>query len=218
MSQMTSVLIAVLSMLPVTPVLAKPNPVKLDPLVGKLDVSAMAPLLERGMVSLVESHEKSGRLQQVTVIGLVNAPQEIVWQVITDYPNYTRIFSNLDELEVVKKDGDDVILEYELEVPGPNLEYRLRHHHVPMRTLEISLADDEGDLQTGAWRYDLLPFDNGKKTIVIYTLYTDVRETSWVIRQVLKSNPTAEHGLNVATGIITIRSVKKEAEKRATSR
>ncbi len=191
----------------------KPNPVKLDPPTDPAALQAMVPLLQRGEVSLVESWS-NGRLRQVCVVGLVNAPPSVIWAVLTDYDNYKSIFKSLAELEVVKREGDDIVLAYELEVPGSNLEYHLRHHHVAPSHIDITLDDDEGDLQTGAWRWDLVPNAEGLKTILVYTLYTDVRETSWILRQVLKTSPSLEHGLNVATGLLTVQEVKKEAEKR----
>ncbi len=186
--------------------------IKLGSIIGRVDINALVPLLQKGELSLVESF-RSGRLKQVAVIGLVNAAPDKVWRVLTDYGRYMEFMPNLAEIEVVKREGDDIVLEYELEVPGSNIEYTLRHHHVPKSRIDITLVGDEGDITSGAWRWELVPTAGGAKTILIYTLYTDVRETSWIIRQVLKSQPSMEHGLNVATGLITVQTVKKRAEK-----
>ncbi|HUU02762.1 MAG TPA: SRPBCC family protein [Myxococcota bacterium] len=193
---------------------ARNREVKLDSVVGHIDLGTLGPLLEKGELSLVESY-RSGRLRQVTVMGLIKASPDKVWDVLTDYNHYTQFFPNLANLEIVRRSGNDAVLAYELEVPGSNIEYTLVHHHVPRRRIDIRLADDEGDIQTGAWRWELIPSAAGKRTIVVYTLYTDVRESSWIIRQVLKSSPSLEHGLNVATGLVTVRAVKKRAESTA---
>ena len=186
--------------------------VKLGSLVGRVDFKPLVPLLEKGELSLVESY-RSGRLRQVTVVSLVKAPPERVWRVLTDYQNYVKFMPNLDEIEITKRRGADVFIAYELEVPGPNMDYTLIHHHVPKTRIDITLADDEGDIQTGAWRWELIPHKNGAQTILVYSLYTDVRESSWVLRQIMKSQPSLEHGLNVATGLVTVRAIKKRAEK-----
>ena len=186
--------------------------IKLGSLIGRVDFKSLVPLLEKGELSLVESY-RSGRLRQVTVVSLVNASPDRVWRVLTDYENYVKFMPNLDEIEITKRQGADVYIAYELEVPGPNMDYTLIHHHVPKTRIDITLADDEGDIQTGAWRWELIPHQNGSQTILVYSLYTDVRESSWVLRQVMKSQPSLEHGLNVATGLVTIRAIKKRAEK-----
>ncbi len=193
---------------------ARNREVKLDSVVGQIDLQTLGPLIEKGELSLVESY-RSGRLRQVTVMGLIKASPDEVWKVLTDYNHYTRFLPNLANLEIVRRSGKDAVLAYELEVPGSNIEYTLVHHHTPRRRIDIRLADDEGDIQTGAWRWELIPSAAGKSTIVVYTLYSDVRESSWIIRQVLKSSPSLEHGLNVATGLVTVRAIKKQAEKLA---
>jgi ribosome-associated toxin RatA of RatAB toxin-antitoxin module len=192
---------------------AQARKVVLGDITKRVDLGSLVPLLKNGEVSLVESYA-NGELKEVTVFGLVNAPQAKVWAVLTDYGHYPEFMPNVASLEVVSKDGDDAVLAYELEVPGSNLSYRLRHHHLPAQfRLEVSLADDEGDIETGAWRWDLVPYAGGAQTIVVYTLYTDVRESSWIIRQVLKDQPSMEHGLNVSTGLISVGAIKKKAEK-----
>ena len=188
-----------------------PGKVKLDSVVGKLDLDVLLPMLEKGEVSLVESY-RNGCLRQVTVMCLADVTPRKIWEVITDYNHYLEFFPNLEGLEIVRWTGEEIVLEYELEVPGPNMEYTLIHKHSPPGRIDIYLADDEGDIQTGAWRWELVPLEHGKRTIIVYTLYTDVREASWFIRQALKASPSIEHGLNVATGLVTVRAVKKRAE------
>jgi len=211
--RLQTILFAVLSALLLSgrPAAARQREVKLDSIVNSIDLGMLEPLLKTGEISLVESY-RSGRLRQVTIIGLINAAPDKVWQVLTDYNHYTRIFQSLANLEIVRQDGNDAVLAYELEVPGSNLEYTLVHHHTPRRRIDIRLADDEGDIQTGAWLWELVSRAGGKQTIVVYTLYTDVRESSWVIRRVLKTSPSIEQGLNVAAGLVTVRAVKKRAE------
>jgi ribosome-associated toxin RatA of RatAB toxin-antitoxin module len=188
--------------------------VQLESIAETLDPAALMPLLKRGVLSLVESRP-GGRLKQATVIGLVQASPDRVWDVLTGYGYYTRFMPNLAELEVVARRGDDVVVAYELEVPGSNLEYSLRHHHhASHRRIDIELADDEGDLTRGAWRWELLELADGSQTLLVYTLYSDVRESSWFLRQALKSQPSLEHGLNVATGLVTVRAVQARAEAR----
>jgi ribosome-associated toxin RatA of RatAB toxin-antitoxin module len=186
--------------------------VKLGSIVGRVDFKPLVPLLEKGELSLVESY-RSGRLRQVTVVALVKASPDKVWSVLTDYRHYVEFMPNLDEIEITRREGADVVIDYELEVPGPNMDYTLIHHHVPKTRIDITLADDEGDIQTGAWRWELIPHRNNSQTILVYSLYTDVRESSWVLRQIMKSQPSLEHGLNVATGLVTVRAIKKRAEK-----
>lgn len=186
---------------------------KLTSTVGKPDVAALAPLLELGELSLVESHP-NGRLKQATVIGLIKAPPARVWAVITDYRRYPQMIPGVVEIEVLSRKGDDVVLKLEIEVPGSNVEYKRHDRRFPPHRIEMWPEDDRGDITRGRWRWELVPHANGTQTILIYTLCYDVGESSWILRQFLKETPTAEHGLNVATGQVSIRAFKQAAEKR----
>ena len=188
-------------------------PPKLKHTVSKSDVSALVPLLKLGELSLVESYP-NGRLKQATVVGLVKAPPAKVWAVITDYKNYPKMIPSVVEIEVISKKGDDLVIEMEIEVPGSNVEYKRHDRHFPPKRIEMWPEDDEGDITRGRWRWELVPYADGTQTILIYTVYYDVGESSWILRQFLKETPTAEHGLNVATGQVSIRAFKKAAEKR----
>jgi len=188
-------------------------PPKLKKTVSTSDVSALVPLLELGELSLVESYP-NGRLKQATVIGLIKAPPAKVWEVITDYKSYPQMIPSVVEIEVISKKGDDLVLEMEIEVPGSNVEYKRHDRLFPPDRIEMWPEDEEGDITRGRWRWELLPHAGGTQTILIYTLYYDVGESSWILRQFLKETPTAEHGLNVATGQVSIRAFKQAAEKR----
>jgi ribosome-associated toxin RatA of RatAB toxin-antitoxin module len=187
--------------------------VKLDNTVSQSDVAALVPLLELGELSLVESYT-NGRLKQATVMGLIKAPPARVWEVITDYKRYPQMIPSVAEIEVLKREGNDVVLALEIEVPGSNVEYNRHDRLFPPYRIEMWPEDDEGDITQGRWRWELVPYADGTQTILVYTLYYNVGESSWILRQFIKETPTAEHGLNVATGQVSIRAFKKAAEAR----
>lgn len=193
------------------PATAGPRPVQLESPVTDAQLAGLLPLLEKGEVSLLRSKE-DGRLAQVTVIGLVRADRQHIWTALTDYSHYEQFMPNLEEARITKRQGRDVVIHYELEVPGVNLEYTLRHRHHPTERIDIWLEDAEGDIQTGAWRWELKPLPDRRGCLLLYHLYTDVKESSWLLEQAMESQPAMEHGLNVATGLVTLRAVKKRAE------
>ncbi|MBI5527691.1 MAG: SRPBCC family protein [Deltaproteobacteria bacterium] len=188
---------------------ASAAPKVVSPLESGVDANALMPLLKRGELSLIES-TAAGGLKQVTMAVLINAPSDKVFATITDYPNFKKFMPNIVECEVVKTEGDETEMNFEIDVPVSNLKYTLRHRHIEKRAVEISLV--KGDIKTGSWRYDLHPV--GDKTIMFYSLMTDVSETSWLVKKVLRAQPTMQHALNVATGIVIVKAVKKEAERR----
>lgn len=190
---------------------AKPRKIELAPLPEKLDVRAMAPLLEQGELIWVNS-QKDGKFKQASIMAVVNAGVKKTWDTVTDYDHYNEFMPNAKKIVVLSREGNDTVLSYTIDLPGPDFVYTLRHHHTPYTKVDLRPENDKGDIKTGAWRWELIPLSENK-TVLVYTLYTDIRESSWVLKMALKSDPSMEHGINIATGLVTISAIKRRAEK-----
>jgi ribosome-associated toxin RatA of RatAB toxin-antitoxin module len=193
------------------PLSAKPRKIELAPLPEKLDVRAMAPMLEQGELIWVNS-QKDGKFKQASIMAIVNAGVKKTWDTVTDYDHYNEFMPNAKKIVVISREGNDAVLSYTIDLPGPDFEYTLRHHHTPYTRVDIRPENDKGDIKTGAWRWELIPLSE-TRTVLVYTLYTDIRESSWVLKMALKSDPSMEHGINIATGLVTISAIKRRAEK-----
>ena len=176
-----------------------------------LDLEAMAALIGDNELALVEPYP-DGTFKQATVMTVVNAPRDIVWGVVTDYENFAQFLPAIERARIAHVQGNETVIAYRLNVPGPNISYTVRYTHNYPDSIDIRLEDDKGAIRTGGWRFELYPFDDGKKTFLVYYLITDVREASWIIRYILKNHPVLEHGINMATGLVTVRPMKMRAE------
>jgi ribosome-associated toxin RatA of RatAB toxin-antitoxin module len=190
---------------------AKPRKIELAPLPEKFDVSAMAPMLDQGELIWVNS-QKDGQFKQASIMSIVNATVKKTWDAVTDYDHYNEFMPNAKKIIVLSRDRDDAVLSYTIDLPGPDFVYTLRHHHTPYTKVDIWPENDKGDIKTGAWRWELFPYGENK-TILVYTFYTDIRESSWILKIALKSDPSMEHGINIATGLVTVNAIKRRAEK-----
>jgi len=181
-----------------------------SPLDSETDPDSLIPFLKKGELSLVQS-KPDGTLEQVASMVLIDAPLKKVFDTITDYATYKSFLPNVVKSDIVYKDADHTDVSMEVDVPIKNIHYTLRYRTNGKSVIEIELV--KGDIKTGAYRWDLIDTDDG--TLVIYTTVTDLSETSWIMKKLISSQPTIEHAANVATGILTVKAVKKEAEKRA---
>lgn len=203
--------VIMLGMAVAAPASAKPGRIQLAPLPEKLDVRAMAPMLDQGEIIWVSS-QKDGKLKQASIMSVVNAPVKKTWDAVTDYENYNEFMPNAKKIVVLSRQGGDAVLSYTIDLPGPDFVYTLRHHHTPYTKVDIWPENDKGNIKTGAWRWELFPLGENR-TVLVYTLYTDIRESSWILNIALKSDPSMEHGINIATGLVTINAIKRRAEK-----
>ncbi len=208
---LTALTAIILGLAVTVPASAKPRKIELAPLPDKFDASTMAPMLDQGELIWVNS-QKDGQFKQASIMSIVNATVKKTWDAVTDYDHYNEFMPNAKKIVVLSREGNDAILSYTIDLPGPDFVYTLRHHHTPFTKVDIWPENDKGDIKTGAWRWQLFPLGENR-TVLVYTLYTDIRESSWILNIALKSDPSMEHGINIATGLVTINAIKRRAEK-----
>ena len=208
---LTALTAIILGLAVTVPASAKPRKIELAPLPDKFDVCTMAPMLDQGELIWVNS-QKDGQFKQASIMSIVNATVRKTWDAVTDYDHYNEFMPNAKKIVVLSRQGNDAVLSYTIDLPGPDFVYTLRHHHTPYTKVDIWPENDKGDIKTGAWRWELFTLGENR-TVLVYTLYTDIRESSWILNIALKSDPSMEHGINIATGLVTINAIKRRAEK-----
>lgn len=180
----------------------------MSPIDTGFDINSIIPLLKKGELGFIENSKT--RPKQVSLFTLVEAYPDEVWAVITDYEHYTEIFPSVLECKVVKEEGDTTFVDYKLDAVLYSLKYRMKHKHNPKKSIEISVVS--GDLKSGDYRYDLYPFEN--KTILIYSIKASATDTSFILRKIVKKQPTMDEAINISTAIITLNNIKDAVKKR----
>lgn len=138
----------------------------------------------------------------------VNAPADIVWQRIVDYPNYPKMVDNVTQTEVYERNQDHIKVRFILEGAGVSIEYFVDHIYRPKDgymtwTLDYS-KDSDLDDSVGFWRVAPHP-DKPGQSRVYYSI--DLRVGWWLPGFI--ENMLAKDGLTKST-----EWVKREAEKR----
>jgi ribosome-associated toxin RatA of RatAB toxin-antitoxin module len=180
----------------------------MSPIDTGVDINSIIPLLKKGELGFIENSKT--RPKQVSLFTLVEANPDQVWAVITDYEHYTEIFPSVLECKVVKEEGDTTFVDYKLDAVLYSLKYRMKHKHNPKKSIEISVVS--GDLKSGDYRYDLYPFEN--KTILIYSIKASATDNSFILRKIVKKQPTMDEAINISTAIITLNNIKDAVKKR----
>ncbi len=177
-----------------------------------LDKGTVIQMLQRGEVGLIESNE-DGSLKQATAITLLDHPVSEVWEFLLDFDNYTKYFNNLKRCERLGRFKNQYKVYFELKVPLTSLKYTLLFKAEPMHSLRGEWID--GDLKGGYYNYSLYPGEDLNTTILVYNLYSPVKEQSWIVRVIISSNPSMEHGLNVGAALLTLRDIRLGLRKKA---
>lgn len=140
----------------------------------------------------------------------VNAPADVVWSVIGDFPSYPKWIDNVEETEVYKKTPSTKDVRFELSSLGFSVEYFIHHMygkagdtHWCTWTLDYGRNSDLDD-SVGYWRVTPVEGKPGQ-TQVEYSV--DLKVKGWVpgfIRSLL-----VDKGLKEATQWVKIQSEKR---------
>jgi ribosome-associated toxin RatA of RatAB toxin-antitoxin module len=143
----------------------------------------------------------------------VNAPADVVWATIRDYPSYPRYIPEVKKCEVYKKDGGKVDVDFVIKSYGVSIEYYI-HHDIDVAgrwmtwTLDYNRSSDLDD-SVGFWR--VTPVDGApERAQVEYSV--DIAISSWVpgfVRSLL-----VDDGLKQATSWVKVQSEQRYAAQK----
>lgn len=173
------------------------------------DLAAMTQLLDRGLVSLIESDAR-GWLKQVTIATRVAAPPETVFRVIAGVEQYPQFLHNFSRIDVVSRQNGAI--GYEWDWRGVVFDFHGANSMVLFPPRRVDVTTVSGDLGRSRFLVDLRPGPTPGTTLLATTLYSDPREANWVARQLITANPSMLHAMNLSVGIVFTMGIKRRAE------
>lgn len=174
-----------------------------------IDPEALAPLLARGELALVESHD-DGTARQVVIFSSIAAPPERVYDVIADVEKYPAFMPSVVHSKIVKRQGPMVAYEWELDVPVFNLK-GTRAMRGARPTL-IETRGVAGNFKESRERTELYGIEGGKRTLAVFYRAIDVGSAGMILKTMVELEPSMEHGVNLASGFVHLRDVRRRAE------
>lgn len=166
-------------------------------------------LLAQGPIVSIEQNA-TGKFVRCTALTRVDAPLEKVWAVVTDYKDYKSFVPKVVDSEVVGQDPSYVDVKFEIEVPGANTKYVMRHYlHPDTHTVEMNWM--KGDLKGSRWVLHLEPTADGK-TLLSYSGAS--QHFSAILEDLEDSQQTITVGVNVSSALTVVKSLKAQAEKK----
>jgi len=158
---------------------------------------------------VVEEHEGGG-LKLVTGGVLVEAPREYVWDVITDYSKYPDWMPEVEEVTVVRDEGNSKDIKYELlfkiSIITRRVKYTLRKFSKKPSRIEWELVEGDFDYAVGGWQ--LVPTRGGEATMAYYSTYTNLRSMGALVGGLLKNEPALEMAIQVSTAVTVVQSLR----------
>lgn len=161
-------------------------------------------LVDQGdvVVREVNTLNKSGRTFEA--IGLINAPKNIIRQVLATYEEYPEFMPNVSQIEILEQKDNEAILNYTLSLPlGKVKKYRLK----------IVVTGDDKQPAMLEWRLEKWPGLKAEETIKDTTGYWLIREmtqnSSLVLYHVYTDPGPVPFGLGWIIDVLSKNSVPK---------
>lgn len=171
--------------------------------------AALMPLLERGSVAVVESNP-DGTLKQVSVAHIIRAPQAAVFALVSQPETYPSFMPNISATRVVERRNNMVAYEWSwrgvlVEMGGANA----MTLYAPRR---IDIEATRGDLGRGRFRWDFHALPDGR-TLAVHSVYSDMRSANYILRQLIESDRSMMHAMNLSTALVLMMGVKTKVEQ-----
>lgn len=136
------------------------------------DRNELDALLNKGEV-VTETIQDESNTPGIRASFLIEAGRDKIWSALVDYENFTKIFSGIDQMEVLEDNIGGAIVEFVITVAFMEFNYTLsREYTRPGYLLTWKrLAGDFKKIQ-GSWQ--IIDTHDPKKKLVIYESYVDV--------------------------------------------
>lgn len=178
--------------------------------------AALDPHLDRGPVMFVEfarPEDLPGILQAVRV----NAPPDVVADVLADPAAYPRFMPALDAIDVESRHGAQTAYTWTWRLAvftlrGQNVMTRYPGH--PTRGHRIDVRSIAGDLGVGRMMWRVLP-DGPGRSLLVLSSRVDMRGANWVTEQLASGGNSVNRTINIALSTVMMLGTRREAETRA---
>jgi carbon monoxide dehydrogenase subunit G len=171
-----------------------------------LRADELAGLLAAGPLVRIEA-DPAGKYKEGLAIADVDAPIDLVWSVLKDFPGYATWMPRVQKCDVTR-DGADYLLEMKIDTPLVSTRYTNRVS-VDDVAKTMRIRHEKGDLKGTRYQWRVVPLD-ARRTRLYYSGV--IKNFSSVAESMEDDQQTITIGINVASLLATIKSVKARAE------
>ncbi len=182
-----------------------------------VELSMVAPLLEHGIVSLVEFADDN-TLPAIVIAADVAAPPNVVASVLGNPTNYASFMPALDSVEITAESGDQTSYTSTwraavFTLRGQNLMQRFcppADH--PERGYRFVFRSTGGDLGVGRNVWRIFPRGTGH-SLVISSSRMDFRDANYIARQLSAGGAAVNRSINIAMAFSVFVRTRSESER-----
>jgi hypothetical protein len=183
------------------------------------EVTLLRPLLDTGVVSLVE-FAYGEQIPAIVIACEIEAPADVVASVIGEPASYPTFMPALDSVSVTSAEGDSQSYDWSwhtsiFTLRGSNtmVRYPPPAEHAE-RGYRFVVRSEGGDLGTGRTVWRVIP-DGPNRSLVMSSSRMDLRDANYIARQLAAASSTMNRSIHVALAFSMMLRARAEAERRS---
>ena len=183
------------------------------------DREALAPLLARGPVALVEFTDGDA-LPAILLAAVVDAPAATVAAVVGDPAGYPRFMGVLDSVQVTGRHANSLSYDWTwrtalFELRGANVMTSAAPSAAhPEQGWRFGVRATGGDLGTGRFLWRIMPMGPNRSIVTLVTRL-DLRESNYLARQMSQASRSVNRSINLSLGFVMLLGARHESHRRA---
>ncbi len=174
------------------------------------EVAALSPLLDRGAVVLLESNT-DGSFRQAVVVEAIDAPRQRVLDVLHHPERWQAAVPVISDLEITGRHGDAIDARIAMNLSIFEVDGTVR---ITPGSDGVELRGTGGGLAQLRLRFRLTSLPDGR-TVLQSTGRSRAAQAAFFLRQLVRSEPNFEHGLNSAAQLLFVRGLAAAARSEA---
>jgi hypothetical protein len=163
-------------------------------------------LLERGMVAIMRSQD--GHLSAISGRDRAYASGPTVAEAITHPAQWAKFIPGVDESNERSRSQGNIEYRSVMSVPLVSWDTVYQMRVAPSQIEGMAV---QGDLRGAHFMWNLT--ERGpKETLAIYRVNEPLSQSSLILRKLFSAQPSLEHGIGVAFGLVWVRAMRAKAE------
>lgn len=149
-----------------------------------------------------------GRPNGATACAHVPAPPERVWNIVSDLSSYANRVPMIDK---VKLEGNRVTihLKFKVTIVSVGFSFTADVETVPGRSIDLRWVS--GEPRNMRLSINVIPYADGKETILVGSGAFDIQSLGWLVKYFLKHHPEIELGVFPGVAFALIDSMQRAA-------
>jgi hypothetical protein len=179
-----------------------------------MDSAMIRRLFKDGPFTVMRQRTKT-EFAMVTTGVIIEAQPHAVWLVLTDYSLRPKIITGVSKIEDLKVEGNKATFTQRNSIKFSFIkftweEYRV-HVHYPEKSI-LFYDPKKPDFALGG--YELIPLDDGKATLLLYSYTADLRSMGFPVGTMAREIPFVEELLMTSAGVMVVTGAKNYLEKK----